>query len=229
MCFLYFLYNREVIYIFIYEIMKKILAIIALLSLSFSGVFAAIKTESEAAKSLAKEGIISDQWDEITAYRLGETITRKEVMKVVMKLSWLSVIDECRGVYSDVTADWGCKYIETAFDEWFVAANDTFRPDDNITKTEAMKLVLRSKWIQKIQDTSAWQEDYMLTAFEHGIIDEKYTDYNTQATRGWIFQIATATLDQEEEIIEKGGIVSDEWAIPEGDDQLDDFFEDLVN
>jgi hypothetical protein len=73
-----------------------------------------------------------------------------------------------------------------------------------------MKLVLRSKGIQKIQETSAWQEDYMLTAFEYGIIDQKYTDYNTQASRGWIFQIATATLEQEEEIIEKGGIVSDE-------------------
>jgi uncharacterized protein YxeA len=42
-------------------IMKKILAIIVLLSFSFLGAFAAIKTESDSAKFLAAEGIIADQ------------------------------------------------------------------------------------------------------------------------------------------------------------------------
>jgi hypothetical protein len=76
--------------------------------------------------------------------------------------------------------------------------------------TEAMKLVLKAKGIQKIQTTTNWQEDYMMTAYKYGIIDKKYYNYDDAATRGWIFEIATATIQKEEEIMEKGGIISDE-------------------
>jgi len=37
----------------------------------------------------------------------------------------------------------------------------------------------------------------MMTAFEKGIIEEKYSDYNANATRGWIFKIATAVVKQD--------------------------------
>lgn len=73
-----------------------------------------------------------------------------------------------------------------------------------------MKLVLKAKGVQKVQTTDAWQADYMETAFFYGIIDTKYSDYNASATRGFIFQIATATIEKEIEIQKKGGIISDE-------------------
>jgi len=136
-------------------------------------------------------------------YRLDATITRKEVMKIVMKLSGKEIPNECRGVFSDVINDWGCKYIEAALDADYIAANATFRPDDNITKTEAMKLVLKAKNVEKTKQTSNWQADYMETAYEYGIIDAKYYDYNADALRGWIFEITTATIEKEEEIKEK--------------------------
>ena len=53
----------------------------------------------------------------------------------------------------------------------------------------------------------------MMTAYEYGIIESKYTDYNADATRGWIFAIATTTIEKEEEIQEKmleEGLMSDE-------------------
>ena len=178
--------------------------------------------EYNAANYLADEWIIKDVrvWLDISwtdyeligwgrdlaimdAYRLSDTITRKEVMKVVMKLSERVVVDECRWAFSDVSNDWGCKYIESALDAWYIAANDTFRPDDNITKTEAMKLVLKAKWIAKIRETDDWQSDYMETAHFYGIVDNKYNDFNADASRGWIFAIATATIQKEEEIKEK--------------------------
>ncbi len=164
-----------------------------------------------AANFLAEEGIIVDHKDTPEHYELDEEIQRQAVMKIVMKLSWKNIPDACRGKFSDVdTTTWPCKYIEAALDAWYIADNDTFRPFDKITMTEAMKLVLKSKGIQKTQTTSNWQEDYMMTAYEYGIIDEKYYNYNDNASRGWIFQIATATIEKEEEIIEKGGIISDE-------------------
>jgi hypothetical protein len=97
----------------------------------------------------------------------------------------------------------------------YIAANPSFRPEDNITKTEAMKLILKVQDIAKVQETDNWQEDYMLTAYEYGIIDAKYTDYNADATRGWIFQIATVTIEQKEEIKVKikEKIISDEAAM----------------
>jgi hypothetical protein len=60
--------------------------------------------------------------------------------------------------------------------------------------------------------TSNWQEDYMMTAYEYGIISEKYYTYDANATRGWIFQIATATIEKEEEIkeIQEEKLMSDE-------------------
>jgi len=158
----------------------------------------------EAANFLGSEGIIVNQSSNPDLYELDNEIQRQAVMKVVMKLSGKNITDNCRGVFSDVnTNDWPCKYIEAALDNGYIAENDTFRPFDSITKTEAMKLVLKAKGIEKIQETDLWQEDYMMTAYEYGIIDEKYTNYNDTASRGWIFQIATASIKKEEEIKQK--------------------------
>ena len=137
-------------------------------------------------------------------YELEEEIQRQAVMKVVMKLSGRDVPDTCRGEFGDVDrGDWPCKYIEAALDAKYIAKNTNFRPYDDITLTEAMKLVLKSKGIQKTQVTDNWQEDYMMTAYEYGIIDTKYYNYNDNATRGWIFEIATATIEKQDEIFER--------------------------
>jgi hypothetical protein len=84
-------------------------------------------------------------------------------------------------------------------EEDIITTNSFYRPNDNITKTEAMKLVLRVKNIEKIQETDSWQEDYMETAYENGIIEKKYYDYNTDATRAWVFVIAAITIESDEE------------------------------
>ena len=167
----------------------------------------------EAAFSLTDKWIIVDHKNNTHLYELDKEIQRQAVMKIVMKLSGKDVPDTCRGEFADVdTTTWPCKYIEAALDTWYIAQNETFRPFDNITLTEAMKLVLKSKEIQKIQETDNWQEDYMMTAYEYGIIDEKYYNYNDFATRGWIFQVATATIEKEEEIKTKQEeqLISDE-------------------
>ncbi len=115
-----------------------------------------------------------------------------------MKLSGREVPDACRGEFADVDRlDWPCKYIEAALDADFIARNENFRPKDLLTKTEAMKLVLKSRGIEKVQTTDNWQEDYMKTALHHNIIFEEYTDYDTFATRGWLFSIASLSVINE--------------------------------
>ncbi len=157
-------------------------------------------TELQAANFLAAQNIIVDKSYNPQEYELSTPIQRKAVMKIVMKLSWKYVPDKCTGEFIDVPDAWPCKYIESALREWYITANPTFRPDDNITKTEAMKLVLKSKSISKFVDSGNWQQDYMSTAFQYGIITTKYFDYDALATRWWIFQIATATIKKEEVI-----------------------------
>lgn len=186
--------------------MKKILSVLLLTIVLFTSTYASdyvLKTPLEAANFLAAEWVITDKSANPTEYRLLDTITRQEVMKIVAKLSGESIPESCSGVFSDVDVNgWGCKYIEWALDKDLIASNATFRPEDNITKTEAMKLVLKVQNISKIEETDNWQNDYMVTALEYGIITEIYYDYNADALRWWIFQITTATIEQEEEIKE---------------------------
>ncbi|MCD5380618.1 S-layer homology domain-containing protein [Candidatus Gracilibacteria bacterium] len=177
--------------------LPKLTAIGLLLVATISTTFAYTLKEIEAAQYLANLNIIQDH-DNLEDFQLGYFITRKEVMKTVGKLSADKIGDKCDGTFLDVDVnDWGCKYIEFALRKGLIEQNTNFRPEDLITKTEAVKLILKVKGVEKTQVTTQWQEDYMMTAFEKGIIEEKYTNYNATATRGWIFKIATAVIKQD--------------------------------
>ena len=179
--------------------LQKTLAILLLVSFSFWISFASTQKEKDAALYLAEREIIKKQ-SNISDYKLDLKISRMETMKIIAKLSGKNVEDKCDGIFPDVDKNgWGCKYIEFAYREKLIAKNDLFRPNDFITKTESMKLILKAKWIEKTRVTKNWQEDYMITAYEKGIIEKKYTDFNSSALRGWIFATATSVVKKEEE------------------------------
>ncbi len=199
--------------------MKQIISAICLSVLVLSSTSAGLKYEAlsqiDAANYLAEKSIIKDHRSQPTNFNLNMSITRQETLKVIMKLSGKQVADNCDGTFADVKSGWGCKYIEAALREWYIAANTNFRPNDLITKTEVAKLVLKAKDIDKIKKTNNWQKDYMDTLVHYGLIEQAYSDYNTNATRGWIFSIVTATLQKEPEIKKeiqkkKQEIISDE-------------------
>lgn len=116
------------------------------------------------------------------------------MMKVVLNLSGKNVPDTCNGTFSDVSNDWGCKYIEAGLANGLIAANATFRPDATISKAEAMKLVLGARGIEKAYTTADWQADWMNTALDNGLITGAYSDHNSSALRGWIFGVGAAEL-----------------------------------
>jgi S-layer homology domain len=127
--------------------MKKILfsvvASVTLIGTTFAYTF----TDLQSANSLAQKGYIVDNSQTPDNYRLGDTITRKEIMKVIAKIGSASLSDVCEWKFNDVENDWGCKYIEWALGKWIIAANRNFRPNDNITQAEAMKMILKVKGI----------------------------------------------------------------------------------
>ena len=180
--------------------------IFALLLSLFSSVTASNSSqELEAAKYLAEKWIIASVKME-SEYRIEGTITRKEVAKIVAKLAGVTPEEKCEWKFSDVTNDWGCKYIEWMLSAGYIAANPTFRPDDNITKSEAVKLIFKARKIEKKYSTQNWQEDYAKTASELWLVDP-YTDYTANALRGWIFRLAARGF---EDYKQKEALISDE-------------------
>lgn len=129
----------------------------------------------------------------VDGYRLWDTITRKEMAKIVTKLAWANPEEKCNWEFKDVEKDWGCKYIERMLKVWYIQSGEKFRPNDNITKSEAIKLIFKARGLKKIYNTSNWQEDYAKSANDLGLVDI-YTDYGADAKRGWIFELAANTI-----------------------------------
>ncbi len=178
------------------KITSATMALLIVLSIvsPVSGVMAAYST-LESANKLASLGVIVDNSANPANYRLGDSITRGEMAKVTMKLSEQDVVDVCEWKFADLTsADWACKYAEAGLANGYFAANTTFRPQDNVTKVEALKMVMQARGVAKSSNAD-WMAAYVEAALEAGILDASFTDYNTVAVRGWIFQIAVNAIE----------------------------------
>nr|MDD3719799.1 S-layer homology domain-containing protein [Candidatus Gracilibacteria bacterium] len=175
--------------------MRKLLAILTLLTITFTSVFAFTDQEQfRAANYLASKSFIKDYHTNVKEYRIGDSITRKESMKILANVAALKVETTCLSSFKDVSDDWGCKYIEAALKAGFIKQSDKFRPDDNITKAEVMKLLFKARNLEKKYNTGIWQEDYMNSAFNYGLTDETAKDYNSDAVRGWLFVVISRSF-----------------------------------
>lgn len=152
-----------------------------------------ISPERRAAEFIASKSIIEQQSLYPSQYNLERQITRKEVMKIIMNSSEVSIQKDCKWKFIDVVTDWWCKYIETALDNDFITENKQFRPDWYITKPEALKLIFKSRNIDKSYESESWQDDYISTALYLGYIDTKFSNYNNTAMRWWIFSVLAKT------------------------------------
>jgi hypothetical protein len=150
---------------------KKALVSVALVPLLGASTFAdghmegemMMETTSITAKNassanfLAEKNIIENQSGNIEMYNLDGDINRREMLKVMMNASQESVSETCTGVFSDLHSDdWGCKYAEAAVRAGFIAENDMFRPNDNVTQAEALKMVMQARGIQR-DENSDWR------------------------------------------------------------------------
>lgn len=175
--------------------MKKtiIVSIVGLLAVSW--VFAYTEHNIQSANFLAQKWVINDNSANIENYNLWYHITRREMLKVMMNLSGKTVTDTCNGSFSDVSSsDWGCKYAEAALQNWYIAANTTFRPDDNVTLIEALKMIMQSKGIER-DSNSDWRAWYVSKWQSEDLIDEGYFEYDVKATRGWIFSTSARSYE----------------------------------
>lgn len=191
--------------------MKKIVLLLICFSL-IPKTFAIVSdADVVASEFLAKRGIIQEHYYDLD-YKWWDTISRREMLKVVINLSWTSAPDMCNWSFMDLSStDWGCKYAEEALARWYISAASYFRPDDNITKIEALKLIMKAKNIPKT-NVSDWRIWYVQWAHNAEIIGGIFTDYNTSPIRWWIFQVAQDSIDDavlDVEVREKKTIVPD--------------------
>ena len=198
------------------NIAKVICSAVCILG-SLSTSYAYTNHNISAANFLAGKGIINDNSSNILGYNLDNKITRREMLKVMMNLSGKSVASTCSGKFSDLpSSDWGCKYAETALKNGFISANATFRPTDNVTQIEALKMIMQAKWIQK-DSNSDWKAGYVSAAYKKWLLDSNYLSYDTQALRGWIFSTSAKSYSDFS------------YTESAGDESLDPEIEELFN
>lgn len=170
--------------------MKKIISTFILSMFLFSNsTFAYSKSDLDSANYLWYKWFIVFR-ENVADYNLDKEISRREMLKVMIMISWVSLTNTCSWKFSDmIKTDWACKYGDIALRENFIASNDKFNPWDNISKIEALKMIMQAVKIEK-KDNIDWRIWYIDKAIEKWIIPEWFTDYDTDATRWWIFSTA---------------------------------------
>lgn len=176
--------------------MKKILTalFLSLFFINLNNSFAYTQKEKLAADFLSYKDIINSQ-EKAEDYNLDKEITRREMSKVTIKLSWISVFDNCSEIFWDLKKwDWWCKYAELWVKNNFFAKNKNFNPDNNISKIEALKMVMKARKIEK-ENIEDWKKWYVKSAVKSGLLEKEFSDYDTKATRWWIFILAQRAIE----------------------------------
>ena len=102
-------------------------------------------------------------------------VTRAEALKIVYKAAGRSDLPECENDqssgFSDVFMnDWYCKYTQDALKNNYIAHNSTFRPNEEATRAETVKL------ISKLFNVSCRDNDNNLLYDNEGKLMCKYND-----------------------------------------------------
>jgi len=180
--------------------MKKILMSSIIVALLASLAYVHASNETDAAGFLAYKGIIAAR-DDDSEYRVWNTITRREMLKITMNISGKPVLETCGAEhqFADLSKDdWGCKYADAAVKSGFIAKNTNYRPDDNVSLVEALKLIMQAKWIER-EENADWKLGYVNTGYNEGLLENKFTNYDTAALRGWIFIVVQNAITSSDE------------------------------
>lgn len=141
-------------------------------------------TNLDAATKLANLNVIQSHALNPAAYGLANKIQRKEALKIMMKLSGKTINEgACVSPFADIAnSDWACKYAVAALANDFITANENYRPTDEVSQAEALKMVMKARGIEKTMGVQPWQAAYVDSAVKEGIA-EPFSDFATSADR----------------------------------------------
>lgn len=147
----------------------------------------------KSADFLAWEWIIKTVW-KASEYNLYEGISRIEMLKIISKISKEELPQNCNSNFWDIlSTHWWCKYSSWALEKKYISNNKFYRPNDDVSKVEALKMIFKVKNIS-VEKTSDWREWYVKKAFELGYSD-LFLDYDQKATRWFVFDIIYKSLN----------------------------------
>ena len=143
--------------------------------------------------ALATNGIVN----QASRYRPSDSITRAELLKIVMNASGVDTAYDPANTYNDIDpADWSAPYVSTAKKLGYISAtNANFRPNDPITRAEAIKIIMNVKQVSVSYDPANtyndidpadWSAPYVSTAKSNGYISATNANFRTndQISRG---------------------------------------------
>ena len=190
------------------QFMRRIVAACAFVGLiaSVSPATHAAYTELSAANKLATQGIIVDQSANPADYRLGQNVLRQEAVGVAGRVKGAiptSPVSSytCKNVYSDVSEAWVCRAAELSADAKIVdpvATGYKFNPQRNVTRYEAMLMMMKASCLNPVQlGSGATHVDQTAdAAVKAGVIASASAfDANRAATRGEVFLYAAELMD----------------------------------
>lgn len=152
------------------------------------------------AQILANAGIIVDNSSNPGSYNIHSSITRREMLKVMLKLAWITPENVCEWKYADLSKDdWWCKYAETALKYGYIASNTNFRPDDFVTKVESLKMIFKARSID-VPKTDDWRVWYVQKSSELWYTNN-FSNYDSNALRNFVFIVWGKLISWENQII----------------------------
>ncbi|MDD3145219.1 MAG: S-layer homology domain-containing protein [Candidatus Gracilibacteria bacterium] len=187
------------------NLFKKTTAAIALVTL-VSGIFstgvsAYSTSEVEAANALAEANIIVNHSSNSAAYNLDQNVLRQEIAAVARGIAGLDKETTYAPVFSDVTETtpntWAWSSVNALANAGLVAKNAEFRPEANISKAEAVGMVVKaafgSEYAFDATLGTSWQEQVVAFAVANGVVSS-FTNYDTAATRGFVFEAGSNAM-----------------------------------
>ncbi len=175
--------------------MKKLLVVVMVFAMMFN-VFAAELPEYMA--DLTKYGIIEGDPD--GDLRLEDTITRAEMVKIVMASMCLAEsLVKTDTVFEDVTeAYWASGYINAAYEMGIIngKSETVFDPEANVTYEEAVKmLVCATGYAEMAKANGGYPFGFMIIAGQRGFLEGLDVVATEDAVRGDIAAMVNNTLD----------------------------------
>ena len=206
------------------------IALVALVSGIFStGVSASSSSEIEAANALADMGYINNHSDDTAAYNLNQNVLRQEIAAVARGIAGLDKKTSCDDSFSDVSATtpntWACFSVEALLDADLIAGNDMFNPESEISKAEAIGMMVKAAYADEYSydsgNSDSWMKQVVDFAVSQGIT-ESFTNYDTPATRGFVFEAGNSAVLASDEVVDSCDEVSQLLGLCDEDDTTND-------
>jgi hypothetical protein len=183
--------------------MKKTITIIILIlimttgTLAYAGDFNDIKDTKyqEAVEFLSAFEVVNGFGD--GTFRPEESVTRGQMAKMLtVVLGYKDFSQNLHSSFADTQGHWADPYVEivNSFDIVVGYDEDTFGPDNNISYSEAVTMIVRTLGYTDSSLEGDWPYDYLVKATDLGILD-KVSMISSEATRGDVALMIYNSLD----------------------------------